>query len=156
MGAIHSTKISGNLGLKLNGSVRSNWKSFEKTVPAFEVDHFSRSEGGPVGILVAWIAPHIKCACVTSVINVGRAVQTDPTLLRYASAITEQKKKLGVGGSISDCAQNLPTTPNSMQQGVQTDVTCNIQRFWELLTNNVASVFTWLKSDIFNLGRPMN
>ena len=24
--------------------------------------------------------------------NVGRAVQTDPTLLRYASAITEQKK----------------------------------------------------------------
>ena len=24
--------------------------------------------------------------------NVGRAVETDPTLLRYASAITEQKK----------------------------------------------------------------
>ena len=24
--------------------------------------------------------------------NVGRAAQTDPTLLRYASAITEQKK----------------------------------------------------------------
>ena len=24
--------------------------------------------------------------------NVGRAVRTDPTLLRYASAITEQKK----------------------------------------------------------------
>ena len=24
--------------------------------------------------------------------NVGRAVQTDPTLLRYAAAITEQKK----------------------------------------------------------------
>ena len=24
--------------------------------------------------------------------NVGRAVQTDPTLLRYASAVTEQKK----------------------------------------------------------------
>ena len=33
--------------------------------------------------------------CVMSVRgpnNVGRAVQTDPTLLRYASAITEQKK----------------------------------------------------------------
>ena len=33
--------------------------------------------------------------CVMSVrgpSNVGRAVQTDPTLLRYASAITEQKK----------------------------------------------------------------
>ena len=31
--------------------------------------------------------------------NVGRAVQTDRTLLRYASAITEQQqKKLGVVG----------------------------------------------------------
>ena len=42
MGAIHSTKISGNFGLKLNGSVRSNRKSFEKSGPPFEVDHFSR------------------------------------------------------------------------------------------------------------------
>ena len=32
-----------NFGLKLNGSVRSNRKSFEKTGPPFEVDHFSRS-----------------------------------------------------------------------------------------------------------------
>ena len=39
-GAIHSTKISGNFGAKLNGSV----KSFEKTGPHFEVDHFSRSD----------------------------------------------------------------------------------------------------------------
>ena len=38
-GAIHSTKISGNFGPKLNGSVRSNRKSFEKTGPPFEVDH---------------------------------------------------------------------------------------------------------------------
>ena len=42
MGAIHSTKISGNFGLKLNGSVRSNRKRFEKSGPSFEVDHFSR------------------------------------------------------------------------------------------------------------------
>ena len=42
MGAIHSTKISGNFGPKLNESVRSNRKSFEKTGPPFEVDHFSR------------------------------------------------------------------------------------------------------------------
>ena len=27
-----------------------------------------------------------------------------------------------------------------MQQGVQTDATCNIQQCWELLVNNVASV----------------
>ena len=32
LGAIHSPKIFGNFGLKLNGSVRSNRKSFEKSV----------------------------------------------------------------------------------------------------------------------------
>ena len=34
------------------------------------------------------------------------------------------------------------TLLNNMQQGVQTDATCNIQQCWELLTNNVASVCT--------------
>ena len=29
-----------------------------------------------------------------------------------------------------------------MQQGVQTDATCNVQQRWELLVNNVASVCT--------------
>ena len=58
MGAIHSTKISENFGPKLNGSVRSNRKSFEKTGPPFEVDHFSRSDR--LKILVEWIAPHIR------------------------------------------------------------------------------------------------
>ena len=38
LGAIHSTKISRNFGPKLNGSVRSNRKNFEKTGPPFEVD----------------------------------------------------------------------------------------------------------------------
>ena len=41
---IHSTKLSGNFGPKLNGSVRSNRKSFEKTGPPFEVVPFSRSD----------------------------------------------------------------------------------------------------------------
>ena len=44
MGEIHSTKLSGNFGPKLNGSVRSNRKSFEKTGPPFEVVLFSRSD----------------------------------------------------------------------------------------------------------------
>ena len=44
LSAIHSTKISENFGPKLNGSVWSNRKSFEKTGPPFEVDHFSRSD----------------------------------------------------------------------------------------------------------------
>ena len=42
--AIHSTKLTGNFGPKLNGSVRSNRKSFEKTGPPFEVVLFSRSD----------------------------------------------------------------------------------------------------------------
>ena len=40
------TKISRNFGPRLNGSVQSNQKSFEKTGPLFEVDHFS-----PVGLV---------------------------------------------------------------------------------------------------------
>ena len=44
LGAIHSTKLSGNFGPKLNGSVRSNRKSFEKTGPPFEVVLFFRSD----------------------------------------------------------------------------------------------------------------
>ena len=44
-GAIYSTKISVNFGPKLNGSVRSNRKSFENTgQKKFEVDFFSRSD----------------------------------------------------------------------------------------------------------------
>ena len=51
--------------------------------------------------------------------TVGIAVQTDPTLLRNASAITEQNK----------CWELLAQTFDrfQMQQGVQTDATCNIQ-----------------------------
>ena len=43
-GAIHSTKISGNFGPNLNGSVTSNRKSFDETGPPFEVVLFSRSD----------------------------------------------------------------------------------------------------------------
>ena len=55
VGTIHSSKISGNFGPKLNGSVRSNRTSFEKTGPPFEVVLFSRSDRSE--ILVEWIAP---------------------------------------------------------------------------------------------------
>ena len=34
----------------------------------------------------------------------------------------------------------LPTTHNNMQQGVQTDATCNNQQCWKLLPNNFAPV----------------
>ena len=57
-GAIHSTKMPGNFGPKLNGSVRSNRKSFEKTGPPFEVDHFSRSDR--LEILVNGLRPILE------------------------------------------------------------------------------------------------
>ena len=44
LGAIHSTKLSGNFGPKLNGSVRSNRKSFKNMGPPFEVVLFCRSD----------------------------------------------------------------------------------------------------------------
>ena len=71
--------------------------------------------------------------------NVGRAVQTDPTLLRYTSAITEQRKCWEL---LAEKFDRFQTMLNNIQQGVQTDVTCIIQQCWELLANNVASVGT--------------
>ena len=71
--------------------------------------------------------------------NIKRAVQTDPTLLRYASVITEQKKCWEL---LAEKFDRFQTLRNNMQQGVQTDATCNIQQCWELLVNNVASVCT--------------
>ena len=38
------------------------------------------------------------------------------------------------------------TTRNNIQQGVQTDATCNTQQCWELLANNVASVCSGLNT----------
>ena len=57
--------------------------------------------------------------------NVGRAVKTNPKLLRYASVITEQKKCWELLAQKFDRFQTLR---NNMQQGVQTDATCNIQQ----------------------------
>ena len=61
--------------------------------------------------------------------TVGRALQTDPTLLRNASPITEQKKCWELLAQTFDRFQYnfCATTRNNMQQGVQTDATCNIQ-----------------------------
>ena len=97
--------------------------------------------------IVGRIQPISLCKpCVMSVRgpnNVGRAVQTNPTLLRYASAITEQKKCWELLAEKFDrfhLFQQHGTTSNNMQQSMQTDATCNIQQCWELLANNVASV----------------
>ena len=60
--------------------------------------------------------------CVAPLNNVGRAVQTDPALLRCASAITEQKRCLDL---LAEKFDRFQTLRNNMQQGVQTDATCN-------------------------------
>ena len=77
--------------------------------------------------------------CVRGPNNVGRAVQTDPTLLRYASAITEQKKSWEL---LAQNFEPFQTLRNNKQHGVQTDATCNIQQCCGLLASNVASVCT--------------
>ena len=86
--------------------------------------------------------------CVMSVRgpnNVGWAVQTNPTLLHYASA----KWNAGSCWVKSLAGFKLcAITRNNMQQCVQTDATCNIQQCWKLLANNVASVCTGLKTPI--------
>ena len=50
--------------------------------------------------------------------NAERAVQTDPTLLRYASAITEQKKCWELLAQSLTSFKPCATTPNNIQQGV--------------------------------------
>ena len=57
--------------------------------------------------------------------NVGRAVQTDPTLLRYVSTITEQKKCWEL---FAQKFNPFQTSRYSMQKSVQTDATCNTQQ----------------------------
>ena len=60
-----------------------------------------------------------------------------------ASAITEQKKCWEL---LDEKFDRFQTLHNNIQQGVQTDATCDIQQCWELLASNVASVCTGLKS----------
>ena len=77
--------------------------------------------------------------CVMSVrgpCSVGRTVQTDPTLLPYASAITEQKKCWELLAEKFDWFQTLR---NNTQQH---PTTCNrvCKRTQHVTSNNVASV----------------
>ena len=57
--------------------------------------------------------------------NVGIAVQTDPTLLHYASAITEQRKCWEL---LAQKFDQFQTSCNNMQHGVQADATWNTQQ----------------------------
>ena len=89
--------------------------------------------------IVGRIQPIRLCKpCVMSVRgpnNVGRAVQTDPTLLCYASAITEQKKCWELLAEKFDWFQTLR---NNTQQP---PTTCNrvCKRTQHVTSNNVGS-----------------
>ena len=76
--------------------------------------------------------------------NVGRALKTVPTLLFYFAVITEQKKYWELLAQKFDQFQTLHN--NSQQHSTTCNRGCkrmqhvDIQQFWELLTNTVASV----------------
>ena len=101
--------------------------------------------------VVERIQPISLCKpCVISVRgphNVERAVQTDPTLLRYASAITEQKECWELLAQKFDRFQTLR---NNTQQH---PTTCNrvCKRTQHVTSNNVAPVCTGLETPEFDL-----
>ena len=68
--------------------------------------------------------------------NIGRVVQADPTLLRYASAITEQKKRWEL---LAETFDRFQTLRNNIQQHA---TGCANGR--SVTSNNVASVCTGL------------
>ena len=72
--------------------------------------------------------------------NVGRAVQTDPTLLRYASAITERKKCWELLAEKFDRFQTLRN--NTPQHPTTRNRVC--KRTQQVTSNNVAPVCTGL------------
>ena len=96
--------------------------------------------------IVGRIKPISLCKpCVMSVRgpnNVGRAVQTDPTLLRYASAITEQNKCWEL---LAEKFDRFQTLRNNTQQH---PTTCNrvCKRTQHVTSNNVASVCSGLNT----------
>ena len=81
--------------------------------------------------------------------NVGRAVQTDPTLLRYASAITEQKKcwellaeKLDRAQTLRSNTQQHPTTCNRVCRQTQHVTSNNVGNCWPTMLRPFARGFT--------------
>ena len=99
---------------------------------------------GDLQCIVGRIQPISLCKqCVMSVRgpnNVGRAVQANPTLLRYASAITEQKECWEL---LAEKFDRFQTLRNNTQQY---PTTCNrvCKRTQHVTSNNVASVCTGL------------
>ena len=107
--------------------------------------------------IVGRIQPIRLCKpCVMSVRgpnNFGRAVQTNPTLLRYASAITEQNKCWELLGEKFDQFQTLcnnsqqhPTTCNRVCKRTQHVTFNSVGSCWSTMMRPFARVLklTWL------------
>ena len=99
--------------------------------------------------VVGRIQPISLCKpCVMSVrgpSNVGRAVQTDPTLLRHASAITEQKKcwellaeKFDRFQTLRNNTQQQPTTCNRVCKRTQHVTSNNFGSCWPTMSRPFA------------------
>ena len=99
--------------------------------------------------IVGRIQPTRLCKpCVMSVRGrniVGRAVQTDPTLLRYASAITEQKKcwellaeKFDRFQTLRNNTQQHPTTCNRVCKRTQHVTSNNVGSCWSTVLRSFA------------------
>ena len=82
--------------------------------------------------------------------SVGRAVQTDPTLLRYASAITEQKKcwellaeKFDWFQTLRNNTQQHPTTFNRVCKRTQHVTSNNFGSCWPTMLRPFARGFSF-------------
>ena len=75
-------------------------------------------------------------------------MRTDPTLLRYSSAITEQRKCHGTDGrwlksfTAFKLLGETRTTCTNVEQAVQTDATCSTQHCCDLLADNITRRLT--------------
>ena len=108
-GSIHLTKISGNFDPKLNGSVRSNRKSFDIIGPPFEVDHFSRSDRSEF-----WMNGLDRAHCDVSLPGLLASVACI-FRSRYCAKVGASKPKNGRRGRGSGERGNFPfLTPSNI------------------------------------------
>lgn len=80
-------------------------------------------------------------------VTTSNDMRTDPTLLRYSSATTEQRKCHGTDGfwlKSFTALKFLGETPTctNVEQAVQTDATCSIQHCCDLLADNITRRLT--------------
>ena len=95
--------------------------------------------------------------------NVGRVVQTHPTLLLYASAITEQKKcwellaeKFDRFQTVRNNTQQHPTTCNRVCKRTQQITSNNVWSCWPAMLRPFARGFTFKRKIIYVRFRKAN